>query len=269
MGTFSSFLWGGAGGSSGGTAGVPLSTLLNAMLRIAGITTLPGTTPNVDQYGELIPMVNRMLSGWNCDGHKIFTTKIEDFPLVADQKVYTIGPGGDFDTERPISIKLADIIFPTNPELRRPIRILSDYEWSIVGIQDITGAPPLAIYYDGSMDENGLAKIYVYFQPPDGYSLEIYTWQQLANSFESPTDVAVFPPGYEEAIVWNGGIKIAGMYPLEAKVAANAMTFARDSLNTLIALNSKNPQMRSEAAGLNNRANKRSSMTPWGWWIGP
>lgn len=268
MGAFGTFTWG-AGTSGSGTAGTSLSTLLNAMLRIAGITTLPGTTPNVDQYGELIPMVNRMLSSWNCDGHKIFTTSIENFPLNNSQKIYTIGPGADFDTDRPVYIKYADILFPTNPIYRRRMRILSDDEWSQIGIQDITGAPPFALYYDGGMDDNGWAKIYVYFQPPDGYTLELYTWQQLKTSFTDPTDVAIFPPGYEQAITWNGGVQIAGMYPLEAKLSAVAPSMAANSLQTLIILNSQCPTVSSEAANINKRGNKRSSMTPYGWWIGP
>ncbi len=239
------------------------------MLRIAGITTLPMTTPNVDQYNELIPMVNRMLSSWNCDGHKIFTTSIEDFPLNEGQKIYTIGPGGDFDTDRPIYIKYADILFPTDPIYRRRMYIMNDDEWSQVGIQEIGGAPPFALYYDGGMSDLGQAQIYIYFQPPAGYTLELYTWKQLKTSFTSPDDVAIFPPGYEHAITWNGGVQIAGMYPLEARLSPVAPKTAADALQNLIILNSQIPVMQSEAANINRRGNKRSSMTPYGWWQAP
>ncbi len=271
MANFGETVWGGFGGSSPATVGTPLSTLLMAMLRIAGITTLPGTTPNVDQYGELIPMVNRMLSSWNCDGHKIFTTQISDPPFLlnANQKVYTIGPGADLDMDRPVSIKYAVILFPTSPIYRRRMRILSDDEWSQIGIQEITGAPPFSLYYDGGMDDNGWGKVYVYFQPPDGYSLELYTWQQLKTSFTDPTDQAIFPPGYEQAITWNGGVQIAGMYPLEAKLSAVAPAMASNSLQTLITLNSQCPALSNEAAQINRRTSPRSSMTPYAWWLYP
>lgn len=61
------------------------------MLRRAGITQLPGITPSVDQYGELIPEINRMLASFNLDGHKIFTTSIDRYRLVSNQQSYFIG----------------------------------------------------------------------------------------------------------------------------------------------------------------------------------
>ena len=69
-----------------------LSDLLRPMLRRAGITQLPGVIPSPDQYGELIPEVNRMLAGFNLDGHKIFSTSIDRYTLVPNQEVYFIGP---------------------------------------------------------------------------------------------------------------------------------------------------------------------------------
>jgi hypothetical protein len=249
MGTFGSGVFGGPGGDgTGGSAGVPLSSLLQPMLRMAGITVLPGTTPNVDQYGELVPMVNRLLGSWNCDGHKIFTTSISDpFPLTSGQKIYTIGPGGDFDTDRPMYVKGATVLFPTGPVLRRELRILDDEEWRAIAIQDIVGAPPYELYYDGGFDENGLASIYLRFQPPDGYSLELYTWQRLQTSFTSAADIAIFPPGYERAIVLNGALEVAALYPLEAKIAPIVPGLAAQALRDLMVLNMRCPKIGTEA----------------------
>lgn len=69
-----------------------LGDLLKPMLRRAGITQLPGITPSTDQYGELIPEINRMLGQFNLDGHKIFTTSIDRYTLIPNQETYFIGP---------------------------------------------------------------------------------------------------------------------------------------------------------------------------------
>src|SRR5437879_6584339 len=114
---------------------ITLADVLNPALRMAGITKRPGVTPNTDQYAELIPAANRMLASWSCDGHKVFTTSIDQYPLIASQKIYSIGPGGDFNSARPIYIREANFIFPTNPSLRRPIRILDDDQWSKIAVQ--------------------------------------------------------------------------------------------------------------------------------------
>ncbi len=233
-------------GGSGGDVGVSLASLLNPMLRIAGITTLPGTTPNVDQYGELIPMVNRMLSSYNLNGHIIFNSAINQFSLTTGQKEYTIGPGGELDMERPLYIKVANVILPTSPTIRWPMAVYDDYEWAAVSIQDITGAPPYALYYDGAMDQDtGLGQLSLIFQPPAGYILELYTWQRIKSTFEAIDDLAVFPDGYAEMIVQNGARRLVGMYPLESKLdgaqRAELKEMAAMSLRAVTILNTKAP----------------------------
>lgn len=217
------------------------------MLRIAGITTLPGTTPSDDQYGELPSLVNNMLDSWSCGGFLIYNFSIDPYPLVSGQKIYTIGPGGDFDDQRPLAIKSANVLYPTSPVVRAPVRILDDDEWANIGIQDISGAPPFQLYYDGDMDENGLGKIYLRFQPPAGYTLELYTWKRLQSTFQDSEDLAIFPPGYAEAIVWNGALRVAAMYPLESKISALAPEMARKSYATLKEFNANSPKISTEA----------------------
>lgn len=265
MGTvFGGGVFGGGGSTGGGTAGVPLGTgIIDPMLRIAGITTLPGTIPNVDQRGELVPMVARMLGSWNLDGRKIFTTSIAPYALNTDQKIYSIGPGGDFDADRPLYIKGADLLWPTSPIYRTQLRILDDDEWAAIPLQDITSAPPNSIYYDGGMDANGRGLIYIYFQPPAGYSLELYTWQALSTSFTSVDDIVVFPPGYEEALVWNGALRVAAMYPLEAKLNPLAAVMARDSLRALMTLNTQLPRIGTDPGLAHDRSGRDQGGRGW------
>lgn len=241
-------MWGTPGTGSSGSAGTVLSVLLDAALRIAGLLHRPGWTHSDDQYNELIPATNRMLSSWNCDGHKVYDTSIDEYALTEDQKSYTIGPGGELDNgsakgARPLFVAGANLIFPTDPQVRRRVGILTDAEWRSISIQDIPGAPPYQLYFDGSMDSNGLGRIYLRFQPPAGYILELYTWQRLAAAFVNKTDVAVFPDGYEEAIVYNLAVRAASLNPNESNLAPDARDLAARALNTLKAFNAKSPRI--------------------------
>lgn len=245
--------FGGGGGSGSAAVGVPLSTLLDPMLRIAGITTLPGTTPSDDQYGELVPMVNRMLGSYNLDGHKIFTAAINQFTLTSGQKSYTIGPGGEMDMERPLYIKEANVLLPTTPVVRWPVYVYDDDEWASISIQDLSGAPPYGLYYDGALDpDTGLATLSVIFQPTDGYILELYTWQRLMATFTAASDVAVFPDGYPEMIVQNGARRLVGMYPLDSKLDGNQRTELKEmaavSLRAVLTLNTQAPKITCDPA---------------------
>jgi hypothetical protein len=267
MGTFGSGVFGGGGAGLGSqSAGVLLSSLLQPMLRIAGITVLAGTTPSPDQYGELVPMVNRFLGMWNLNGHMVYKTSISDpLPLVDGQKEYTIGTGGELDVPRPVFLKGADILFPGTPVLRRGLRILDDAEWRAIAIQDVDGAPPYEVYYDRGFDGNGLGKIYLRFQPPAGYSLELYTWQSLQTDFTSPDDIAIFPDGYAEAIVQNGALRVVSLNPLESKLDGaqrqELRRMAGESLMAVTALNMKCPRIGTES-GL-DRDDCEDDPQPW------
>ncbi len=233
---------------------ITLADILTPSLRMAGISKRPGITASGEMFGELIPAANRLLASWNCNGHIVFTTSIDQYPLNAGQKIFSIGPGGDFNGPRPIYVREANFLFPTNPTLRIPIKILDDDEWSKIGVQDIIGAPTWYLYYDGSYDANGRGKIYIVGQPPTGYQLELFTWQALKADFTATTDAFIFPPGYEKALVSNLAIEATMLYPLESVVARNEPALAllekqaMKDLRALVVLNSSSPVLRSEIA---------------------
>ncbi len=233
-----------------------LLDIIKPALRMAGISKRPGIGPGIDQTDELIPAANRMLASWSADGAKIFTTAIDQYDLNPGQKIFSIGPGGDFNAARPNSIREANFLFPTGPVVRRPIQILDDDQWSKIAVQDIAGAPPWFLYFDGGFDANGRGKIYIVGQPPAGYKLELYTWQALKSDFTATTDAVIFPDGYAEALTTNLALKAALLYPLESVIARvpRAMSElrieAQKALRALIILNSSAPVLRSEIATL-------------------
>ncbi len=257
------------GGPGGGGTATPvlLLDILNDALRVAGIKRLPGGSAGEDSLTELIRVLNRMMSSYSLDGHRIFNSRIDQLALTSGQKVYTIGPGAQFDIPRPIYIPAATLIFPTTPQVRWPIKVtLDESVWMSLAVQDVPGAPPGLLYYDESLDENGWARIYLYYQPPDGYILELASWSQLRNDFVSSSDSTLLPPGYEEMMVWNLGIRAASMYPVESKMAPDAREMARAALQNVITLNSKSPALQTEA-GLNRSC--YDGPIGYGWLTGP
>lgn len=231
--SFGSGVWGG-GGSGSGSAGVALSTLLAPALRKAGIKKLPGGDPSGDATSELIPELNRMMASFNLDGHKVNVIAIIEYAMTAGQKIYTIGPGGDLAGVRPNYIKTANIIFPTDPQVRQQVYVTSDArDWASLQVQDIPGAPSWALYYDQGYDANGLGKIYVYPQPPADYILELYQWIRFTTTFSGLDDLVVLPDGYEEVIVNNLAIRAASLYPLESKLDPLTIGLARAALKAV------------------------------------
>jgi len=311
-----------------------LSDLLKPMLRRGGITQLPGTTPSVDQYGELIPEINRMLSSFNLDGHKIYTTSIDRYPLVANQETYFIGPiftfpatltsasvtalvtdttglsidqalsgtgipagckitgivqntnitlsiaatatgaqtitvTPDFIADRPTFIYRANlVILSQSPELHLPLKLLSDAEWAAKTLPRLLSSWPWELYNDGDYPQS---KLYMYGYPNEINDLELFTWQQLKNNFTAVTDVALFPPGYEDMIVTRGALRVRALYPYDSKLSGTQVEeLRRDAATATQAvqiLNTSCPDMANEASFLNvprGDGNFKAEFYRWG-----
>jgi hypothetical protein len=246
-----------------------LGDLLKHALRRGGITQLPGTTPSTDQYAELIPEVNWMIASWNLDGHKIYTTSIAQYPMVANKRTYTIGPTGDFVAPRPISIIQANVVvLGTTPYLHIPMRLLSDVEFANTALAPqsatVGGIPaswPWALYNDGGFPNSTL---YTYGYPTQVNNIELYTWDALKTDFTSITDAAVFPPGYEAAIIANLALKVNVLYPHDSKLTGAQCEMlvreARQTLEAVTVLNTECPNIAINGGDLS----LRSAFYKWG-----
>ena len=89
-----------------------LSLITNAY-ELIGVLQ-PGETPTPIQSQGALTRLNRMLSGWAIQSLTIPFVAREVFPLTANLGVYTIGPGGTFDTVRPNSLNGAGILLNNN-----------------------------------------------------------------------------------------------------------------------------------------------------------
>jgi len=240
-----SFQWG--AGSPGGTVtpGVPLQNMVLDAYRIAGITLMPQVTPNIEKMNEALPMFNRLVGSWNSGGGlKIFTINISIFPQIAgkgtSENPYTIGGpglGADWDAPRPQFWAKANIIFPTNPPVRRDIQIVDDIQWGSIQLTNIPGAPPWALYPDMGFP---ITRVYTTPQPTAGYQFEFYTWQALPYA-QTLGDLIVLPDGYEQALVFTLAEMIAARNPAIQNMAPESRLEARKAR---YALNVQNTQSR-------------------------
>src|SRR5215471_5034691 len=115
--------------------------LLYPALRKAGVTLGPGRTPSAAQFQDAIDELNRLLGSLHCDPYFVFGLDVLTFPLVAGQKVYTIGvdptggPDADVPFPAPNSITFANYLSGT-PVLRSAVDVFTAQQWASVELQD-------------------------------------------------------------------------------------------------------------------------------------
>ena len=291
---FGTGLWGGSPPVTSplGSAS-PVSSLITAALRIAGITLAPGRTPSPEQFAEAIPTLNRMLASWSINRLDIYTIDIVPFTLTPGKKIYTIGvdPTGqkkaDFAGPRPVLIERASIIFgnPINSiwddpgfqwdsasnwdgtpgistPIRRPIELIDDEQWQQIRVQDIPQGLPSKLYDDYSYP---LSNLYFWTQPALAYQVELYYWHALP-TFATLNDAVVLPPGYERAITFNLAREIAAMYPTNSHMAPMSYQIAKEALEAIETVNAPTPRLQADEAVIN--AGRRSGGRPFNYLTG-
>jgi hypothetical protein len=209
------------------------------------------------EANDCLVSLNRMIDSWNGDGLMIFTTAIQDFPLVSNKQIYTFGPGGDFNAPRPAFIDRASIVILSNPSqpLEYPIPIYTTQEWQEqVPIKNVPGNLPLAVYDDGGFPLRSLT-----FWPvaSDNTLFRVYPWQQLTQFGDLQTPLS-FPPNYLEALESNLTIRIAPMF--QAQVPPEIVALAMSSVARIKSNNADDTQLRSDLAGSMTPSRMRSEL---------
>lgn len=200
---------------------------------------------NVFLPGESIPsadanrarlICNRMLSGWG-QRSSLFIPVIarERFDLVANQggptNPYTIGDGGDFDTERPSnqnSIVSANLILTnSSPEVRVPLGIYTDQAYDANQIPDMSNSQPTGLYYSPTY-ANDLGSIFLWPVPNTAQNdLELFLQKSIAQ-FADLTTTYYVPDGAEDAISYQLALRMQGPWgkrldPEDVRLAAEVL----------------------------------------------
>ena len=77
--------------------------LIKGSLRLIGAIA-PGETPRAPEANDGLDTLNDLLESWSTESLTVWGSANETFATVGGQAVYTIGPGGNWNTSRPVRI---------------------------------------------------------------------------------------------------------------------------------------------------------------------
>lgn len=178
--------------------------LINQALRTIGVLA-SGEEAKPSEVQDAIVYAQQMLGSWAND-NLMLHFMIEESLTLSDQRNYTIGYGGDFDTSRPTIIKHARIRYSAGLEV--PVKISSHNVWAEIGIKDSQESTPNYLYY---RPEYPLGKIQFSSVPIAGDELILTSEKPLAD-LPSLTSQVTFPPGYDKVIRLGLAIELAPEY---------------------------------------------------------
>jgi hypothetical protein len=206
------------------------ATIIRRALRLLGAIAA-SETPSAAEQADALESLNAMLDSWRTSSLAAYALRDETLTLTGAAS-YTIGPGGDLNTTRPVRVEAA---YQRIGEIDYPLRLASAATRAGLAAKSTTGDVADWLYYETSYP---LGRLYLYPVPSTG-ELHLVTWVPLV-ALAAADDVAL-PPGYQDALTYSLAVRLAPEYgrPVTAEVAA----VARDAMDKIGRVNFRPPIM--------------------------
>lgn len=199
-------------------------TLITGSMKDLGAIAI-GETPTADEIQDGLEVLNGLLGTWQTESLMVYSRRQEVFNPPIGQQVYTIGIGGDINTQRPVIIESAKMRQNSGSSNDLDIYVCKSYkDYADITTKNVSSTLITAVYLDATWP---LGNLYVWpVLSSSAYSLVLWLWTSLPTYSTIDDDLAL-PPGYERALRANLAVELAPRYgreimPALAKIAVES-----------------------------------------------
>ena len=166
--------------------------------------SMSGDNLNVALYA-----LNHMIDSWSNNRLLIYNINEYVFPLTGASS-YTLGPGGDWNIERPMKIQEAYArLQPSSPQqLDIAMQPLTIEQYAGIAVKNTPSTFPFAYYDDNAYP---LRTVTLFPVPSGPADIVLWLREPLADLTNIDADV-MYPPGYERAFRFNLAVEIAAEF---------------------------------------------------------
>lgn len=191
--------------------------LIQSSMRLATVLA-SGETATADEATDGLKALNDILENWSLENLSVWQTNNQSFALSPNVSSYTIGPGGAFDTTRPIRTGSAFVRVSGSDF---PVTEWGLDEYNAVAVKTVGGIPQRYVY----LNEYPLGQIILYPVPAVASTLFISIDKLLTFPVALAT-VLAYPPGYERALRYALAVNLAPEYGVVPPPAVAAIATA-------------------------------------------
>jgi hypothetical protein len=201
-----------------------------------------GEDPSASQLQDAISSLNMMLDTWSTQKLFIYSIAQEVFNVVGGQQLYTMGPGGNFNTTRPIYIETASmrIQYGTPQQIDIPLPIFNIDQWARISVKNTQSVFPTRLYFDTAYPQ---ARLYFWPIPQQTNEVYITSWKPLGSFTTAEADFEL-PPAFVEAVMYSLATRLCPMYGKSA--SPEIIGFAQSARASLKTSLSKSYLMRAD-----------------------
>lgn len=156
-------------------------------------------------------VLNQLISGWQTERLTIYSPVRTTWTITSGNPTYTIGVGStDINVARPVFIDRVNFIDTSQtPDLELPLRMLTDTEYDLIPLKDLTSVLPSVVYYNPTYP---LGTLTLYPTPTSSTLSGAIYIPTAVPQFTATSDVVSLPPGYQRFIVTNLAVEVAPLF---------------------------------------------------------
>lgn len=193
--------------------------LIEAAAKLIGVKAA-GVTLTAEEAQDGLQSLKDLLENWSIEELSVWSLSNQTFTTVPGQSVYTIGPAGNWNTERPVRI---DGGFITFSDVNFPMIPIGQQQFNTVSMPQIQQPIPTMFLY---VNENPLGKVTLFPTPSEDVSVTLSIPRLLDSDITLATSL-VLPPGYAKALRYNLAVEMAPEYGIE--VGPTLLSIATDA----------------------------------------
>ena len=171
--------------------------------------------PSADEANDAFSDLNNMIASWSNSTNVVYALVTETFNLVAAQKDYTWGSGGNFNSTRPMQVITATLNYPAGVSL--PMELITDENYSLIPLKTTQGVPQVI----NVSNEYPLNTLSFYPVPATNYTATFQS-EKAVSAIPNLYSTISLPPGWEHALIHNLAVIIAPEYGVEAPQTVQA-----------------------------------------------
>lgn len=190
--------------------------IINLALKTANVLGV-GQTASAEDMNDSFNLLNMLLA--QLQRRRYFIYELQTFSFQGTGALsYTVGPGGNFDCQRPAKIESAFFRQNQNTPLPvdYPLTILKAREdYNRISIKNLNAFPRYA-FYDSAYP---VGNLFIWPLPSNQYEIFISIMLQL-QQFSTIADTLALPPEYSAALMWNLVLELYPFYGLPVNEVA-------------------------------------------------
>lgn len=192
---------------------VSIQTILNRVYYNLGVVSL-GDPLTPFQSTDGLARANVLVDAWALQTQISTFISRNVFNVIANQGLYTLGPGGDLNTPIvPVTLTGAGLIYTAGGSIPTeiPRGVLTDDAWRAVPQKSLTSQYFTDVYLQWTY-ASVFASVNLWPVPTDGtIQLTLY-WRDLLPGFATVTQTYNLPHGYERALEYNLALELLPEY---------------------------------------------------------